>query len=360
MGTTLNLLQIDGGPARHDTIADMVRSFLSSLPEQPHYPWRQDVIIASDPDCRWITVLANPLIGQLDALAVQVGRALNAGVIAINLFDSDVLAMTLFHEGTAVDTFSDWANYEHTPKRRTGDAGKWHAVLPDGITPDALAQAWKSQRDDYPFQSEGILERVADLLGMDPDVLWWDGCDNSPAARITVLPLTVEPAESKLPGPYTQIASGPPVFVPWGATSRQDWYAGQPQRLFLSVLNQGGAGLGVVISASGGDLVQFSALSISPPFAYRGAAAPESPSAGVWRWPDYAFEPGFRDWDVIQALPPDRRDILRELPAQHTFLLDCLPQRAGETRIEVTIAPRENPQAGAAVIRVDVTIREAK
>jgi hypothetical protein len=131
------------------------------------------VTVASDLDGPWISVYLNWQF-NLPGITASLSRTSACPALLIELFDSDVLKITLFENGAETDVFSDWINYESIPKRRSGSAEKWLSVLPEGRTPDDLAQAWRSDKADYPFESEGILQRLVDLLGLDPDRVWFD------------------------------------------------------------------------------------------------------------------------------------------------------------------------------------------
>ncbi len=129
--------------------------------------------VASDLDGPWASVYLDWQFDLLN-LTADLSRACACPALLIELFDSDVLKITLVESGAEADVFSDWINYETTPKRRSGSAAKWRSVLPEGRTPDDLAQAWRSDRADYPFESEGTLQRVVDLFRLDPDRIWFD------------------------------------------------------------------------------------------------------------------------------------------------------------------------------------------
>lgn len=177
MGTTLTNLHLYArttGQQVHAQCVDTVRAHLATrFEEVPPADAIAIVVVASDLHGPWASVY---LDWQMDppGMATALSRVCACPVVLIEVFDSDVLTVRLVDGGETIDVFSDWANFDDVPKQRSGNAARWVSVLPDGRTPDDLARAWQPDNADYPFESEGTLQRVADVLTIDPDRIWFE------------------------------------------------------------------------------------------------------------------------------------------------------------------------------------------
>ncbi|MBZ0309508.1 MAG: hypothetical protein K8I82_25825, partial [Anaerolineae bacterium] len=112
-----------------------------------------------------------------EQLGAPLSQQVGAGIVHIDVFDSDVINLRYFNGGALVDTFSNWENYESTPKKKIGTAQRWLPILPEAHSPHDLEQAWKERRADYPFEAEGILRRIVSVLQMDDELVHMTGHD---------------------------------------------------------------------------------------------------------------------------------------------------------------------------------------
>lgn len=192
MGTSIESLHIlkrnDPEKITHDVVAEAV---LKILEQQSYHEVDSEkdadrgYYVASKNDCDWISVYNADLTksidftfyGELEKLGSPLAATLSSPIVQVAVHDSDVIILRLFEDGSLIDTFSDWINFERLPKKQVGNAEKWGSVLPENITPDDLEKTWKPNKADYPFESEGILNRVADLLQMDEELSHLDGSD---------------------------------------------------------------------------------------------------------------------------------------------------------------------------------------
>lgn len=191
MGTTIGSLHIlVKTDVSHDSVAEAVKEII----ERQGYHEVDEIdeaqkagFIASKKDCPWVSVYGIELSGNypftsyddLERTGAALSASLNKPVVNIEVFDSDVINLKIFLAGNRVDTFSNWSNYDSSPPKKSGQAEKWEMVFPEGVISARLKNTWKSKRTDYPFEAEGILARVADLLRMDRELVHMDGRDFS-------------------------------------------------------------------------------------------------------------------------------------------------------------------------------------
>src|SRR5262249_27017267 len=156
--------------------------------------------------------------------------------------DSDVVRITLYVDGQARDTFSDWANFDGLPKQRIGDAERWRPVLAASQSPDQLREVWKDSEADYPFQSEGILQRVAKLLGLGIPRVWVDQDDHELNNVSLSSYLHFKFAELS---PYTRRAEGAPSLYIFGYNITKVLKTEQRKLLLFRLRNEGGESKGL-------------------------------------------------------------------------------------------------------------------
>ena len=197
MGTSVNNVHIrvkEGDFSRlHQTVLTALRNHMHALDFHEILvsdTLENSVAVVSDPETRWISVFPYVALNITDAISRTLSQIGPYPVLGIQVANSEVLTLKLFENGEQIDTFCDWANFKDEPREVTGDATKWVSLLPVGEGADALRAAWQpSETVDDPFQAEDILERVVDLLELDPEIVWWDEGDDShlPVTRATRL-----------------------------------------------------------------------------------------------------------------------------------------------------------------------------
>ncbi len=190
MGTTISSLHvlIRGTEITHDDVT----AALLPLLEQQSYREVDDrdaaeraYYVVSKSGSQWVSlynVNLTPTIDihfytELERLGAPLSQQVGAGVVHIDVYDSDVIHLRYFNGGALMDVFSNWANYESTPKKKIGTAQRWLPVLPETYSPHDLEKAWKERRADYPFEAEGILRRVVTVLQMDNELTHMTGHD---------------------------------------------------------------------------------------------------------------------------------------------------------------------------------------
>lgn len=79
---------------------------------------------------------------ELQQLGAPLSATLGQPVVSVELFDEDALWLRLYEQGALIDTISNWDNYDATPRQRTGDTAKWASVLPPDVTIEDLQDIW--------------------------------------------------------------------------------------------------------------------------------------------------------------------------------------------------------------------------
>ncbi|HVO69015.1 MAG TPA: hypothetical protein VMT24_03155 [Aggregatilineaceae bacterium] len=179
MGTTLNNIHLsvsrDAVDRAHSSTVAALRQYMDSLGfvEVDQDSAQTAIIIASDQETPWVSVYLGK---HLDWKPVTplLSQSVQKPVLLVEVFDSDVVTLTLYENGQQADVFSNWINYESSPRRHSGRADRWRAILPEDQTPETLAQAWRTDKADYPFEAEGILKRVVDLFELASERVWFD------------------------------------------------------------------------------------------------------------------------------------------------------------------------------------------
>jgi hypothetical protein len=179
MGTTLNDIHLsvsrDAMDQVHSSTVEALRRYMESLGfvEVDQGSAQTALIVASDQETPWVSVYLGKHL-DWKPVAPLLSQSVQKPALLVGLFDDDVATLTLYENGQQVDVFSDWINYEVTPRKRSGRANRWRAILPEGQTPETLAQAWRTDKADYPFESAGILERVVELLELPSERVWFE------------------------------------------------------------------------------------------------------------------------------------------------------------------------------------------
>jgi hypothetical protein len=196
MGTTLDNLHIYFGDPldqpTHEAAVKQIEAILKSLNQTPvsgRIAANRTFVVVSDDQSSWLSIYDSGFPPPLQGFPEELARVTEKPVLNISVYDSDALVLQLFESGVQRDSFCDWSNAPDLPKKMTGNAENWHSVLPQGVSSGDLASAWKAKQEDYPFESEGILGRVVDLLQLDAERAWRRGeeVDELAGARITRL-----------------------------------------------------------------------------------------------------------------------------------------------------------------------------
>ncbi len=324
--------------------------------------------VAYEADSYWISIEQGGLavigLNGMENILSQTGYPL----VKLEIWDSDVCQMELFSAGQLVNQFSDWANYDQHPRRRIGNAALWAKVLPDGTAAQALKAAWTPDKADYPFESEGILDRVIDLLQIERWRLRLGREDNDIPSGVHVTELHFRFAQVR---PYDQPLSGLPAFRlgSYAGGKRFDLRLRSDPDITFSVLNLGGESVGIEIEFRGDaldkTLIKPTGIVIETPFnSFNGkiVAVPERQTEAdgtiTFRFllEEYAITAGI-DWDAAYALPLPQRDFNREREFyyRHMFAVALKPHQSGKGRLTTRIVPLVNP-AGAVEFTAEIEV----
>ena len=329
------------------------QGFTSTTPENAE----RSIVVAFEENSSWISIYQGDSLKRIPAMANKLSQE-GYPVIEVEVHDSDVLQMKLFSAGREIDTFSDWANYESYPRKRSGDPVSWANALPAVPSAAQLQVAWKPQGKDDPFASEGTLYRVMDLLKIDRWRLWLGENHEGKPATGQVTELHFHYAQTH---PYDKQAVGLPVFRKSAYATEKQLYLrrrSDPDIVF-SVTNLGGAGMGIEIELQGDVLdkafVEPVGLIAEPPYnSWNGkfAAFPVKQTDAVGKT-IYRYEleaqsipAGLADWAAVYALPAHLRDFNREFHLQHAggmFVLVLKPLQPGTGQLFIRIIPLDNP-----------------
>jgi hypothetical protein len=179
MGTTLNNIHVsvsrEAVDQVHSNTVAALRRYMDALGfvEVDQGSAQTAIIVASEQEMPWVSVYLGKYL-DWKPVAPLLSQSVQEPALLVEVFDSDVVTLTLYENGQQVDVFSNWINYEVTPRKRSGRANRWRAILPEDQTPETLAQAWRTDRVDYPFEAEGILGRVVELLDLLSERVWFD------------------------------------------------------------------------------------------------------------------------------------------------------------------------------------------
>ncbi|MEO8611353.1 MAG: hypothetical protein ABI690_25880 [Chloroflexota bacterium] len=328
------------------------------------------ITIIADNQNPWISFYGNIPPG-LEEAGIHLSQRVGYPVVTINVFDSDVTTVTLFAKGQKQDTYSNWINYDSHPPRISGDAAKWQLVLPKNHSPETLAKAWQLDKADYPFEAEGALGRIVEVLNLGRDRAWYDPKRDNELSASYILKLYFRYNQAL---PYESLAEGLPRFKPYMHFPKQHLLSrNQRFGLIFSVLNLGGASQGLEILAQGTaidqKLIQPVGVITNSPFDHAIGtitALPELVTTDVnessyrIRIEDYSIRAGVADFDAIYKLPFHLRDLQREFDLPHMLTFVGQAVNAGVGKLEIVVRPFANRELGAVSLRTEITVNELK
>lgn len=344
MGTTFSNIHVKIGDHTPETVMSAIEDVLKH--SQFEGIATRTFTIITDEKSQWVTIYDSAFMSLKDLPILLSGML--GSVIEISVHDSDVLQMRLCQDGQIQDIYCDWSKYDQLPRIRIGNASAWEAVLPDGVTTAQLEAAWQPNNADMPFQSEGILYRVMNLLKLEE---WrvWDNRDREslpPSARIMELNV---PAKMS---PYDNLAQGLPVLI---STSYVDDKIVSPDSswgIYCAFLNMGGHATGINIVCRGeaivDGLVVPTGIITEPPLDYRignSVASPERiiESNDVIRYqfllPDYEIRAGLADWNIA----PPFLDPKKDSSLQQSFTVVIQAKQQGTAELTIAMIPTTNP-----------------
>lgn len=315
--------------------------------------------VTSTPNSSWISIYQTTQLQHLPNLMTRLSKLLGTlPVLEIGLYDSDVLQIQLAQNGKIVDEFNDWKNYDERPQKRVGNAQIWKNTLPVLNSAQALETAWSRQSKDYPFESEGAMYRIIDLLNIDEWRLRLDtNLDNVPATA------TVSESHFRytVSLPYDDEATGLPQFLMNSYQTKAQTKLGRNCDVFFSVMNRGGYGKGVQIELNGlaldNKLVEPVGLITESPFnSYTGeiVAHPEiqfkddNTQIARFNIEKHPIPAGVADWNAIYKLPHHLRDPTREFELGNkggSFAIVFKPIETGQGQLTIRAIPSPNPKA---------------
>lgn len=374
MGTTLHNIHVFIGAQGDTASPQRVISALEAAMQGAGYQTttvenaERSIRVIFSQNSKWLTVDQGDSLTRLADMPKLLSQQLAAPVLEVELHDSDVLQMQLFHAGKKVDVFSDWSNYDRLPRKRKGNASRWAKALPAVPSAAALEQAWTPVVGDSPFASEAVLYRVLDLLKLDRWHVWGGHPSGETPTDAQVIDLHFRYTK---PHPYNQPAVGLPVLR---RSAYQEVAERNTERNFeivFSVMNLGGESVGIGISLQGEALntalVEPVGLITAPPYnSWNGniTVFPErrtglnGGTSVHFQLETQVLPAGLADWDAVYALPLHLRDFNKESKLHHQagmFAVVLKPLRKGTERFTTRIIPLAN-LGGAAEFSTDVTI----
>ncbi len=199
------------------------------------------------PSNSWISIYGWNLTHSHQA-GVFFSRETSLPVVSIESHDSDVAAVGLYENGTQRDMYSNWINYDNFPPEISGTSEKWKGVLPENVSSEDLANAWQPNEDDYPFQAEGILQRIVALLQLDSQLIWDEAKveESKAAIRLKFRDTRVQA--------YDIRADGLPKFERYGYMEEVNSPVKERFQISLDGRNTGGLLKGVKVDISGSAL----------------------------------------------------------------------------------------------------------
>jgi hypothetical protein len=314
--------------------------------------------IVSVPGTPWISVYETG--GRLLSLPGELSQV-GYPLIELDVFDSDVLQMRLFQSGREIDVYSDWQNYDEDPRHHIGDVDIWSMALSCVPSSAELQLAWTHQESDYPFQSEGALYRVIDLLKIERWSLWVGKTLEKLPDSAQVTELHFRYGQDL---PYDLKSTGLPAF-------RINPYQGPVQQtrlginfdLLFSVTNLGGQGVGVQFEISGSaldtQLVELVGVftefpideRVHMPVILEKQTGPHGNTIYRFDFKTHEIPAGLANWQAVYDLTYHLRNFQKEFHLQDQggrFGILINPLQIGAGQIITQIAPMENPTAFAA------------
>lgn len=328
------------------------------------------VTIASNETDRWVSIY-HDLWEDVSALAVRLSQSLDHPTLQLMVGDSDSLSMTLYEKGQATATYSDWANIDQLPKQITGNAEEWHSIMPAGTSVEALKAAWQPDKADYPFESEGILQRAIQVLGLDRDRVWLKNRDLLIPNR---LPPSVIRPEKLTPlyfqtgdgSPYEQIAEGLPKFHVRSYQTGYEFVVGYIYYMEFWFYNLGSAAHGFEVVLSGTSieqsLIEPVGLFTEQPYNVltgNNVATPTHNAAThtyAFNVPNHTIPTGIQDIFGLHRIPDHLRNYEREIELTHKLAIGVKALKSGEGMLQIGVRPQTNPDQGIAHFRTEISI----
>jgi hypothetical protein len=135
----------------------------------------RDILVTSADNAGWISVYDELTELQYDALLTQacivLSERTNDSVVGVLVHDSDVLVLTLAHQGRFIDQYVSDPGYLDPQQgeeegsrgpRYLGDPSLWSGLLSPGLTPQDLATVWSVEQTF----AEDRLREVAEVLSI--------------------------------------------------------------------------------------------------------------------------------------------------------------------------------------------------
>jgi hypothetical protein len=365
LGTTLNNIHLFVEKSSTATDYDNVISAVKNLMRQQGFhavtplEAERSIRVIFMPESPWISIYQMDSHQRLPSMPSLLSKNGNLA-IEIELFDSDVLDMRLFRDGETIDAYSDWDNYDEHPRTYTGDPLVWSSVLPTVISAEKLETVWAHQSADAPFESEGALYRVLDMLKIERWRLWLDKTLEDIPETVEVTDLHFRYGQSL---PYDMEAVGLPSFRITYYRNVAKATMGRNYDLSLAVMNRGGQSVGIKLDLRGdaldraliepiGLITQSPFNSFSGEISFLPEVRKEPDGATVsWFNLDAQHIPaGLADWDALYALPIHLRDHGKEFDLFRNggaFAVVIKPIKIGIGELFTRVIPIENPDAFA-------------
>lgn len=364
MGTTFGSLHIYASEQNDLALQSTVRlirekMLLEGFVEVDSIEQRDSIVVIM-PSKLWVSIYGWHL-SYIHEAVVFFSNELHSIVLSIEAHDSDVATVGLYENGQKLDTYSNWINYDNSPALASGNAEKWRPILSAGISVDDLSKAWLPDKTDYPFEAEGILRRIVNLLQLDAQLIWEEqkAAEVNGAVRLAFRDTQVQPYDIK--------AEGLPKFERMGYTSEVATKANERFQISLDCRNSGGAlkGIGVDISGSAIDnrLVDLYG------FQHQGeTVTPEQRVVGgskhfqLW-FRSNELPAGIRDMDAYYKLvqkSPSHGELANRKFYETMFSIHIEGHglKIGGGMIVIRMMPLENPDDGAFTHTIPVSIFE--
>jgi hypothetical protein len=123
---------------------------------------------------RWVGVLAaslaSPSNKRLDALTARFSRELGGAAVGVQVYDSSLVELRLFHRGRRVCRYAStdaYADASTPPWPASDDLAPWLALLPPGSSGEALREAFETEA----MWAEDQLTSLATALGMETSLM---------------------------------------------------------------------------------------------------------------------------------------------------------------------------------------------
>lgn len=374
----------DPGGVRGQVLAILRRCILAGPYEEVADPGDADRVIAVGPagDYPWVSVFDDAFESleesKLLELGAQLSKELDTQLVAISVYDSDVLTLHLMASGGLVDVFCNAPEYFEAVAREerarvAGNPFLWGPLLIEGATPSELNAVWYSD----PVFVDDMVGAMAPMVGWHPELC---------RAGFEDLDELVEGAtylcfreKRAIRTHEAGRAIGPACLQPLELEPDREYPAGQAFELKLSGQNTGGSakGLAVVLYGPALDEGLFVPKEVharigvgtggqkSVTIEQRGAMARETAEGGeiLWvaRFPDFPIRAGVQP--QLALVGGAGRRVVQDLAnawmeSQVSVTVRGEADKPGEARCFAGMMPEGN-ETGGFVVGLQVRVAPA-